>query len=61
MIPKGGYVDTISGSTALYRDESKLQLQPRRGPQNAKSSIDIYSSAGKLIRQILVRARRDTL
>ncbi|KAL0634996.1 Vacuolar protein sorting-associated protein 16 [Maublancomyces gigas] len=40
------------GALALYRDESKLQLQTRRGPQNAKSSIDIYSSAGKLIRQI---------
>lgn len=41
-------------TSALYRDESKIQLQTHRGPQNSKSSIDIYSSAGKLIRQISV-------
>lgn len=41
-------------AAALYRDESKIQLQTHRGPQNLKPSIDIYSSAGKLIRQISV-------
>lgn len=37
---------------ALYRDEEKLHAY--RGTQAAKSSIDIYSCAGKLIRQINV-------
>lgn len=54
MIFRSEDINIIPWSTALYRDESKLQLQTRRGPQNAKSSIDIYSSAGKLIRQISV-------
>ena len=36
--------------TALYRDESKIYSY--RGTQAAKSSIDLYSCAGKLIRQI---------
>ena len=35
---------------ALYRDETKLQSF--RGSQASKSSIDIYSCAGKLIRRI---------
>ena len=35
---------------ALYRDEGKIHSY--RGSQAAKSSIDIYSCAGKLIRQI---------
>ena len=35
---------------ALYRDESKIHSY--RGSQAAKSSIDVYSCAGKLIRQI---------
>ena len=35
---------------ALYRDESKLYSF--RGSQTSKSSIDIYSCAGKLIRRI---------
>lgn len=36
--------------TALYRDESKLHSF--RGTQASKSSIDIYSCAGKLLRRI---------
>lgn len=36
--------------SALYRDETKLQTF--RGSQASKSSIDIYSCAGKLIRRI---------
>lgn len=39
-----------SGAIALYRDESKLHNY--RGTQSAKSSIDIYSCSGKLIRRI---------
>lgn len=35
---------------ALYRDETKLQTF--RGSQASKSSIDLYSCAGKLIRRI---------
>ena len=35
---------------ALYRDESKLHSF--RGSQATKSSIDLYSCAGKLIRRI---------
>lgn len=35
---------------ALYRDEKKLQSF--RGSQASKSSIDVYSCAGKLIRRI---------
>lgn len=35
---------------ALYRDESKLHSF--RGTQASKSSIDLYSCAGKLIRRI---------
>ncbi|KAI4261985.1 MAG: hypothetical protein L6R42_002833 [Xanthoria sp. 1 TBL-2021] len=38
------------GATALYRDEEKLHNY--RAAQGAKSSIDIYSYSGKLIRQI---------
>ena len=37
---------------ALYRDESKLHTY--RTSQASKSSIDIYSCAGKLIRRINV-------
>lgn len=37
---------------ALYRDEHKLHTY--RGTQASKSSIDIYSCAGKLIRRINV-------
>ena len=42
-------------ATAIYRDEEKLHTY--RGPGVAKSSIDIYSCAGKLIRSINVRHR----
>ncbi|KAH0547552.1 hypothetical protein FGG08_000277 [Glutinoglossum americanum] len=38
------------GALALHRDEEKLHAY--RGTQAAKSSIDIYSYAGKLIRRI---------
>ncbi|KZF26620.1 vacuolar protein sorting-associated protein [Xylona heveae TC161] len=38
------------GAIALYRDEDKLHAY--RGTQAAKSSIDIYSCAGKLIRRV---------
>jgi hypothetical protein len=40
---------------AIYRDEEKLHTY--RGPGANKSSIDIYSCAGKLIRSISVRYR----
>ncbi|KAL7272754.1 Vacuolar protein sorting-associated protein 16 [Rhizina undulata] len=40
----------FGGALALYRDESKLQTY--RGGLSGKPSIDIYSSAGKLIRHI---------
>ncbi|KAK3721544.1 Vacuolar protein sorting-associated protein 16 [Vermiconidia calcicola] len=39
-----------SGAVALYRDESKIYSF--RGSKTAKSSIDLYSCAGKLIRRI---------
>ncbi|KAF2873485.1 Vps16, N-terminal region-domain-containing protein [Massariosphaeria phaeospora] len=39
-----------SGAVAIYRDEDKVYTY--RGNQAAKSSIDIYSCAGKLIRRI---------
>ncbi|KAF2835369.1 vacuolar protein sorting-associated protein 16 [Patellaria atrata CBS 101060] len=39
-----------SGAVAIYRDEDKIHVY--RGTQAAKSSIDIYSCAGKLIRRI---------
>ncbi|KAI9683849.1 MAG: hypothetical protein M1829_004183 [Trizodia sp. TS-e1964] len=39
-----------AGAIALYRDEEKLHAY--RGTQTAKSSIDLYSSAGKLIRRL---------
>ncbi|KXT17378.1 hypothetical protein AC579_3876 [Pseudocercospora musae] len=39
-----------SGAVALRRDESKVYSF--RGPQSAKSTIDIHSCAGKLIQQI---------
>ncbi|KAL9590998.1 MAG: hypothetical protein Q9203_000194 [Teloschistes exilis] len=38
------------GAIALFRDTDKLQTY--RGTQAAKSSIDVYSYAGKLIRRI---------
>ena len=38
---------------ALYRQEEKVHVV--KGNQAVKSSIDIYSHAGKLIRQINVR------
>ena len=38
---------SYSGAIALYRDETKLHSF--RGSQTAKSSIDLYSSAGKLM------------
>ncbi|KAF2486194.1 Vps16, N-terminal region-domain-containing protein [Neohortaea acidophila] len=40
----------LSGAVALYRDESKFFAY--RGSHTDTSSIDIYSCAGKLIRQI---------
>ncbi|PSN65980.1 vacuolar protein sorting-associated protein 16 [Corynespora cassiicola Philippines] len=39
-----------SGAVAIYRDEDKIITY--RGPQASRSSIDIYSCAGKLIRRI---------
>ncbi|KAF2453558.1 vacuolar sorting-associated protein [Lineolata rhizophorae] len=39
-----------SGAVAFYRDETRLQAF--RGAQAAKSGIDIYSCAGKLLRRI---------
>ncbi|KAF1947575.1 vacuolar protein-like protein sorting vps16 [Clathrospora elynae] len=39
-----------SGAVAIFRDEDKLHTY--RGPGASKSSIDIYSCAGKLIRSI---------
>ncbi|KAK3680041.1 Vacuolar protein sorting-associated protein 16 [Recurvomyces mirabilis] len=39
-----------SGAVAVYRDESKIFSH--RGAQTTKPTIDIYSCAGKLIRQI---------
>ncbi|EKG16533.1 Vps16 [Macrophomina phaseolina MS6] len=39
-----------SGAVAIYRDEAKLQAY--RASQQSKTSIDIYSCAGKLIRRI---------
>ncbi|KAH6680381.1 vacuolar protein-like protein sorting vps16 [Halenospora varia] len=41
---------SYGGAIALYRDESKLHSF--RGTQASKSSIDLYSCAGKLIRRI---------
>ncbi|KAH7342777.1 vacuolar protein-like protein sorting vps16 [Rhexocercosporidium sp. MPI-PUGE-AT-0058] len=41
---------SYGGAIALYRDETKLQTF--RGSQASKSSIDLYSCAGKLIRRI---------
>lgn len=41
---------SYGGAIALYRDESKLHSF--RGSQTSKSSIDVYSCAGKLIRRI---------
>ncbi|KAL2075641.1 hypothetical protein VTL71DRAFT_584 [Oculimacula yallundae] len=41
---------SYGGAIALYRDEAKLQSF--RGAQASKSSIDLYSCAGKLIRRI---------
>ncbi|ESZ95296.1 vacuolar protein sorting [Sclerotinia borealis F-4128] len=41
---------SYGGAIALYRDETKLQAF--RGSQASKSSIDLYSCAGKLIRRI---------
>ncbi|KAL8698637.1 MAG: hypothetical protein Q9201_006460 [Fulgogasparrea decipioides] len=58
--PYGGAVGTyrsyvvskvyLTASPALYRDENKVHSY--RGSQVAKSSIDIYSYSGKLIRRI---------
>ncbi|KAF2468812.1 vacuolar protein sorting-associated protein 16 [Lindgomyces ingoldianus] len=39
-----------SGAVAIYRDEDKIHAY--RGTQAAKSSIDVYSCAGTLIRRI---------
>ncbi|CZT04133.1 related to vacuolar protein sorting VACUOLELESS1 [Rhynchosporium agropyri] len=41
---------SYGGAIALFRDETKLQSF--RGSQASKSSIDLYSCAGKLIRRI---------
>ncbi|CAG8956602.1 hypothetical protein HYFRA_00011913 [Hymenoscyphus fraxineus] len=41
---------SYGGAVALHRDESKLHSF--RGTQASKSSIDLYSCAGKLIRRI---------
>lgn len=42
--------DFYLSSSALHRDETKLHSF--RGSQESKSSIDLYSCAGKLIRRI---------
>lgn len=42
--------DSTFSAVALYRDESKLHSF--RGTQASKSSIDLYSCAGKLIRRL---------
>ncbi|KAF2646353.1 vacuolar protein sorting-associated protein 16 [Massarina eburnea CBS 473.64] len=39
-----------SGAVAIYRDESKIVAY--RGAQASRSSIDIYSCAGKLVRRV---------
>ena len=44
----------LTGIAAVFRDEEKLHAY--RGPGASKSSIDIYSCAGKLIRSINVRS-----
>ncbi|KAE8450898.1 hypothetical protein EG329_005338 [Mollisiaceae sp. DMI_Dod_QoI] len=41
---------SYGGAIALYRDESKLHSF--RGSQTSKSSIDLYSCAGKLLKRI---------
>lgn len=46
----GKAANSCSLPKALYRDERKLQSF--RGSQASKSSIDLYSCAGKLIRRI---------
>ncbi|KAK5001599.1 hypothetical protein LTR28_012465 [Elasticomyces elasticus] len=46
-----------SGAVALYRDEDKLHAY--RGTQTAKPTIDIFSCAGKLIRSLNVRVKRE--
>ena len=50
MSTAAAYSGTALTLIALYRDEGKIHSY--RGSQAAKSSIDIYSCAGKLIRQI---------
>lgn len=42
---------------AIYRDENKIIAY--RGAQASKSTIDIYSCAGKLIRRINVREQHE--
>ena len=53
--PNGFEVELISCPLALYRDEEKLHTY--RGTAAAKSSIDIYSCSGKLLRRINVSKR----
>ena len=43
---------SLTSLTAFYRDEGKVQTY--RGSLAAKSTIDLYSCAGKLIRSINV-------
>ena len=46
------FINTYLPFLALYRDEDKLHTY--RGNQSSKTSIDLYSCSGKLIRQINV-------
>ena len=50
-----------SGAVAIWRDEEKIHAYRAEGVQGgaggAKSGIDVYSCAGKLIRRIVVGMR----
>jgi hypothetical protein len=53
MLQSTGHGDLALTGQAIYRDEEKIHTY--RGTQAAKSSIDVYSCAGRLIRRITVR------
>ena len=53
MQPDPAVSCAVLTAAAIFRDEDKLHTY--RGPGASKSSIDIYSCAGKLIRSITVR------
>ena len=50
LLPARTNTNSSALNLALYRDETKLHSF--RGTQASKSSIDLYSCAGKLIRRI---------